>query len=89
MLAIPDKKRLRRICKACKRRRFLWYRTSGLIWTNTTSKLWRATGVVQPQFYPRPRGWVRLDGVIGTKDITGKYPTEEDFLRSVLPRVGA
>ena len=38
-----------------------------------------------PNFYPHPRGWVRPDGVIGTNNITGKYPYEVEFVGSVLP----
>lgn len=32
-----------------------------------------------------PYGWVRPDGVIGTNDITWKYPIEDEFVDAVLP----
>lgn len=38
-----------------------------------------------PQFCPHPRSWVRPNGLVGMNGITGKYPTEEEFLESVLP----
>ena len=36
-----------------------------------------------PNFYPH-RGWVRPDGIIGMNDVTGKYPSEDEFLASIL-----
>lgn len=61
------------------------YNLSGLVSDRVVlDNLWYS-----PQFYPHPLGWVRPDGVVGMNNVTGKYPNECEFLRSVLPLITA